>query len=109
MEETAEPKLTGPVLMSLATLIYGTVPPLVDLGRNPCQPRVRDTDGRRIGDMCFWGLYASAATTSLYGGALGDKGGVPPVMGVVDANLLGFSVAAVLLLAGWILARETRA
>ena len=50
----------------------------------------------------------SASTISLYGGALSDKGGVPPVLGM-DANIVVFSLALLLLLVGWLLAREKSA
>lgn len=56
-----------------------------------------------LGLCVYGGFMLSAATSSLYGGALTDKGGIPPIMGM-DANILGFSVALVILLAGWALA-----
>lgn len=52
------------------------------------------------------GFFVSAATHPLYGGALHDPGGVPPV-GAVDANLLGFAIALALVTVGWLLAPST--
>ena len=56
--------------------------------------------------ICIFGSFClSASTISLYGGALSDKGGVPPIMGM-DTNVVVFSLAALILLIGWFLARE---
>jgi hypothetical protein len=49
------------------------------------------------------GFFVSAATMKMYGGSLTDPGGVPPFHGV-DGNLIAFSVALLLSLAGWALA-----
>lgn len=131
----------GRILMTVATAIYGLVPPLVDLGdthalhpdwapharmhmvwllvtmssmavlalyfiwRHPDRPfGVRM--GGLLGFCAFGGFFVSAATAPLYGGSLHDKGGVPPVAGMIDANLLGFGVATALLLIGWRVARQ---
>ncbi len=61
-----------------------------------------------LGVCVYGGFMLSAGTLALYGGALSDVGGVPPVMGM-DANILGFSVALLMLLAGWFLARKGQA
>ena len=130
----------GRVLMTLATAVYGLVPPIVDLGVThalhpdwPPHARMhmvwllvtmssiavlalyfiwRHSDrqfGIRMGGLlglcAFGGFFVSAATTQLYGGSLHDKGGVPPIAGFIDANLLGFGVAVLLLLIGWRTAR----
>ena len=46
--------------------------------------------------MRLWWLLAQC----LHDLALSDKGGVPPIMGM-DANILVFSFALLLLLVGW--------
>lgn len=59
--------------------------------------------------LCVYGSFLLGAfTTSLYGGSPSDKGGVPPVMGM-DANILAFSFALLLLIVGWLLARKSDA
>lgn len=56
--------------------------------------------------LCVYGSFMlSAFTSPLYGGSMGDEAGVPLVMGL-DANIFGFSIALMLLLAGWFLARK---
>ena len=129
----------GRVLMTLATLIYGVIPPIVDLGSTHVlhpdwTPHARmhmvwllatmssiavlalyfiwrhgDRSfgirmGGLLGSCALGGFFVCAATVNLYGGSLSDKGGVPDVAGIVDANLLGFGAGAVLLLIGWRLA-----
>ena len=65
--------------------------------------------GRRmatgLGLLALMSFYASAATARLYGGALADTGGVAPIFGI-DANVLSFTLCAVLLLSGSRLARH---
>ena len=130
----------GRVLMTLATLIYGVIPPIVDLGATHVlhpdwTPHARmhmvwlvatmssmsllalyflwrhaDRSlgvlmGGLLGMCALGGFFVSAATAPLYGGSLSDKGGVPDVAGFIDANLLGFGIAAAMLLVGWFLAR----
>ena len=56
-----------------------------------------------LGLCVYGGFMLSAATITLYGGALSDQGGVPPVMGM-DANIFGFSQGMLMLLVGWVLA-----
>ena len=140
MESVAKSILIGRVLMTLATLLYGVLPPFVDLtethvfhsewtphsrlhmvwllGTNSAIALValyflwfhkaNRAFGVRLagilGLCVFGGFWLSASTTSLYGGALSDKGGVPPIMGM-DANILVFSFALLLLLVGWYFAR----
>lgn len=130
----------GRVLMTLCTVGYGFLPPLVDLGRTHVQhpdwtphsrmhmvwllatnfgvsvvalyllwfSGARATLGVRVAGLlgvCVYGGFVLAASTApLYGGALSDRGGVPPVMGV-DVNVLVFSLALLVLLAGWLMAR----
>jgi hypothetical protein len=129
----------GRILMTLATLIYGVIPPIVDLGATHVfhpdwTPHARMHMVWLLGTMssiavlalyflwahverrmgirmagilglcCLGGFFLSAATTPMYGGALNDVGGVPDVAGLVDANLLGFGIAALLLLVGWVMA-----
>ena len=68
----------------------------------------RATQGVRVAGllrMCVYGGFLLAASTApLYGGALSDRGGVPPVSGM-DLNVLVFSLSLLILLAGWFLAR----
>lgn len=139
-EGIAKSKLAGRVLMTVATLIYGVIPPFVDLtethvfhpewtphsrmhmvwllGTNSGLAvlalyflwlhKANSAFGVRLagilGVCVFGGFWLSASTVSLYGGALSDKGGVPPVMGM-DANVVVFSLALLILLVGWFLAR----
>ena len=139
-EGIAKSILAGRVLITLATLIYGVVPPFVDLtethvfhpewtphsrmhmvsllGTNSAIAilalyflwfhKANRAFGVRLagilGVCVFGGFWLSASTVSLYGGALSDKGGVPPIMGM-DANVVVFSLAVLSLLVGWFLAR----
>jgi hypothetical protein len=64
--------------------------------------------GGVLGLCVYGGFMLSAATISLYGGSLSDKGGVPPIMGM-DANIFGFSLGLLVLLVGWVLARARSA
>jgi hypothetical protein len=57
-----------------------------------------------LGLCVYGGFWLSVLTVSLYGGALSDKGGVPPIMGM-DTNVVVFLSAVLILLAGWFLAR----
>lgn len=144
MAETIKSAFAGRILMTLATLVYGVVPPFVDLGDTHVFHPDWTPHSRMhmvwllatmsaiavlvlyliwlhadqafgiwmagiLGICVLGGFYVSAATMSLYGGALADKGGIAPVMSAIDANLLGFSVTTALLLAGWFLARTRRA
>lgn len=140
MEGFSKSVLIGRVLMTLATLIYGVLPPFVDLtethvfhpewtphsrlhmvwllGTNSAIAflalyflwfhKVNRAFGVRLagilGLCVFGGFWLSATSTSLYGGSLSDKGGVPPILGM-DANILIFSLALFILLTGWFLAR----
>ena len=140
MEGFSKSVLSGRILMTLATLIYGVLPPFVDLtethvfhpewtphsrlhmvwllGTNSAIAflalyflwfhKVNSAFGVRLagilGLCVFGGFWLSATSTSLYGGSLSDKGGVPPILGM-DANILIFSLALFILLAGWFLAR----
>jgi hypothetical protein len=53
--------------------------------------------------VVFGAFYLSASTTSLYGGSLSDMGGgVGKGPFGIDANLFTFTVAAAVLVAGWI-------
>ncbi len=133
--------MLGRIIMTIATLMYGIIPPLVDLtethvfhpdwtpharmhmvwllGTNTSiamvalyflwlhqsslKLRVRLTGV--LGLCVYGGFMLSASTTAFYGGSLSDAGGVPPIMGM-DANILAFSLALLLLLAGWFLASK---
>ena len=59
--------------------------------------------------LCVYGsFFLSAFTMKLYGGSLSDvHGGVEAVMEGVDANVLTFSFATLLLLLGWFLCIKT--
>ncbi len=143
MQGTSKVILIGRVLMTLATLMYGLIPPFVDLtethvfhqdwtphsrmhmvwllGTNSTLAvvalfflwRYRENSalGVRLagvlGLCVYGGFMLSASTTSLYGGSLSDKGGVPPVLGI-DAKILAFSLGLLVLLLGWLLARAKR-
>jgi hypothetical protein len=122
VESIAKSILVGRVLMTLATLIYGVLPPFVDLtethvfhaewtphsrmhmvwllGTNSAIAvlalyflwlhKANSAFGVRLagilGLCVFGGFWLSASTISLYGGALSDKGGVPPVLGMVRTS-----------------------
>tara|TARA_R110000824_G_scaffold42623_4_gene125329 strand:- start:777 stop:1220 length:444 start_codon:yes stop_codon:yes gene_type:complete len=60
---------------------------------------------------CVLGAFLlAAATIPLYGGALTDPNGVPPIAEGVDANLVSFAAALLMVLTGWRLTvRETAA
>lgn len=130
--------MLGRIIMTIATLMYGVIPPLVDLtethvfhpdwtpharmhmvwllGTNTSIAMValyflwlhqsslnlRVRLAGVLGLCVYGGFMLSAFTTWLYGGSLSDAGGVPPIMGM-DANILVFSLALLLLLAGWFL------
>ncbi|HSW15062.1 MAG TPA: DUF6640 family protein [Solimonas sp.] len=139
-EHTGKLMLAGRVLMTLATLVYGVIPPFVDLTEThvfhpewPPHSRVHmvwllgtnsaiavlalsflwfhkanAAFGVRLAGMLglcvYGGFLLSASTASLYGGAMSDADGVPPIMDI-DANVLVFSLALAVLLVGWRLAR----
>lgn len=130
--------------MTVATLMYGVIPPFVDLtethvfhpdwspharmhmvwllGTNTAIAMAalyflwlhksdlafRVSLAGVLGLCVYGGFMLSASTTALYGGSLSDKGGVPPIMGM-DANIFAFSLALLLLLVGWFLARTSDA
>lgn len=136
----AKSQLAGRILMTIATINYGLIPPLVDFTEthvfHPDWPpharmhmvwllavntslsllslyflwlhSLKDTLGIRIagtlGVLVYGGFFISASTISFYGGALNDKGGVPPIMGI-DANIIGFTLATLIFLIGWYMAR----
>lgn len=142
MQSTSRTFSIGRILMTAATLIYGIIPPVVDLtethvfhpdwtphsrmhmvwllGTNSSLALIalfflwmykqdRAFGIRLAGTLglcVYGGFMLSAATTSLYGGSLSDKGGVPPIMGM-DANIFGFSLGLLVLIVGWIFARKS--
>lgn len=144
MKSSARVVFAGRIIMTLATLMYGVIPPLVDLtethvfhpdwtpharmhmvwllGTNTAIALValyflwlhksRLVVGVSLagvlGLCVYGGFMLSAFTTPLYGGSMSDKGGVPPVLGV-DANILAFSFALLLLIVGWLLAGRSDA
>jgi hypothetical protein len=144
MESISKSILIGRILMTLATLIYGVLPPFVDLtethvfhpewtphsrmhmvwllGTNSAIAvlalyflwlhKANSAFGVRVAGMLglcvLGGFWLSASTVSRYGGALSDKGGVPPILGM-DANIAVFSSALLVLLVGWFLARSKSA
>lgn len=125
--------------MTLATLVYGLIPPIVDFTETHVfhpewTPHSRmhmvwllvtnsslaalslnylwrqgNAAGIRmagiLGLCVYGGFMISVATIPLYGGALSDRGGVPPVFGI-DANIITFTLALLLLLGGWHMARR---
>ena len=140
MQNSSNVTLNGRILMTMATLMYGLIPPFVDLtethvfhpqwaaharmhmvwllGTNSTLAVValyflwlhkgNSSFGISLagvlGLCVYGGFMLSAATTSWYAGALSDKGGVPPILGL-DANIVGFSAGLLILLTGWFLAR----
>jgi hypothetical protein len=144
MESIPKSILIGRILMTLATLIYGAIPPFVDLtethvfhpewapharmhmvwllGTNSAIAvlalyflwlhKANSAFGVRLagilGLCVFGGFWLSVSAISLYGGALSDEGGVPPIMGM-DVNIVVFSLALLVLLVGWFLARARSA
>lgn len=144
MTKTSRAFMLGRIIMTVATLMYGVIPPLVDLtethvfhpdwtpharmhmvwllGTNTAIALVAlhflwlHKSGLAAGvrhagvlGLCVYGGFMlSALTISFYGGSMSDKGGVPPVLGV-DANILAFSLALLLLLVGWFLAGRSDA
>ena len=51
---------------------------------------------------CVLGAFLlAAATMPFYGSALSDANGVPPLAGGMDANLLTFGAALLMILVGW--------
>lgn len=141
MTNTSPAFMLGRIMMTVATLMYGVVPPFVDLtethvfhpdwtpharmhmvwllGTNTAIAMValyvlwRHKSSLAVGvrlagvlGLCVYGGFMlSALAASFYGGSLSDKGGVPPVLGM-DANILAFSLALLLLLVGWFLASK---
>lgn len=144
MQSTSNVTLNGRILMTMATLMYGLIPPFVDLtethvfhpewtphsrmhmvwllGTNSTLAVValyflwlKNENGSFginlagvLGLCVYGGFMLSAATMSMYGGSLSDKGGVPPILGL-DANILAFSTGLLILLIGWFLARSKSA
>lgn len=143
MDGTSKVATLGRIVMTIATLMYGVIPPVVDLTESHVfhpdwTPHARmhmvwllATNSTLaivalyflwlhradrifgagiagvLGVCVYGGFMLSAAATTLYGGSMSDRAGVPPVLGL-DANILAFSVALLLLLAGWFMARKAR-
>jgi hypothetical protein len=141
MDSIHKPGLPGLLLMTVATLVYGIIPPLVDLtethvfhhdwtphsrmhmvwllGTNSLisitslyflwlhkSDRLFGVRLAGILGICVYsGFWLSAASMSLYNGSLSDKLGVPTFMGI-DGNVITFSLALLILLSGWYLARK---
>jgi hypothetical protein len=57
------------------------------------------TGGALPGCIALGGFFVAALTRQLYGGALSEPEGVPPVAGM-DANLVAFTPALLIQLAG---------
>ena len=58
-----------------------------------------------LGVCVYGGFMLSAATMSLYGGGLTDvHGGIEGTLLGIDANLATFSIALIVLIAGWVMA-----
>lgn len=144
MKSSARIAILGRIFMTLATLMYGIIPPLVDLTETHVfhpdwTPHARmhmvwllgtNTAIALVALYFLWlhksrlavgvplagvmglcvygGFMLSAFTTPLYGGSMSDAGGVPPVLGL-DANILAFSFALLLLIVGWRLAGRSDA
>lgn len=144
MNTTSRTVLIGRIIMTIATLMYGVLPPFIDLtethvfhpdwtpharmhmvwllGTNTSiaalalyflwlhkpNPALGVRIASLLGLCVYGGFMLSASTISLYNGSMSDRGGVAPIMGM-DANIIGFSVAFLLLLVGWSLARKSDA
>ena len=144
MQSTSNVTLNGRILMTMATLMYGLIPPLVDLTETHVFHPEWTPHSRMhmvwllvtnstlavvalyllwlkrencsfgislagvLGLCVYGGFMLSAATMSMYGGSLSDKGGVPPIFGL-DANILAFSTGLLILLIGWFLTRAKSA
>ena len=57
-----------------------------------------------IGTIVLGSFMIAAIAMPLYGGALSDPDGVPPLASGIDANLVTFAAALVMVLTGWRLA-----
>ena len=127
----------GRILMTIATCIYGFIPPFVDFGSthatNPLwtgharfhvvwqvltmvcialislyllwlEPKNRQFATKMAGllGLSVLGVFEiNVLVRSLYNGTLADPNGVPPIMGIIDANLFVFTIALVVLIVGW--------
>lgn len=140
MHKTSSDVWLGQAIMTVATLVYGLGPLIIDLTATHVfhpewTPHARmhmvwllgintlialvalyflwlyksnafGVNLAGILGLCVYGSFMlSAFTSPLYGGSMGDEDGVPLVMGF-DANILGFSIALMLLLTGWFMARK---
>lgn len=140
MHKTSSHVWLGQAIMTVATLVYGLGPLIIDLtathvfhpewtpharmhmvwllGTNTLIALVAlyflwlykfvafGVNLAGILGLCVYGSFMlSAFTSPLYGGSMGDEAGVPLIMGL-DANILGFSIALMLLLTGWFLAKK---
>ena len=76
-------------------------------------PRASTPEGTLLGAAIMaailGGFLIAAATRSLYGGSFADASGVPPIAGVLDGNLLAFSILFLLLIVAVVLARRPAA
>ena len=61
-----------------------------------------------IGTAVLGAFMVAALTMTLYGGALSDPNGVPPLANGIDANLITFAAALIMVLAGWRVAGRDR-
>ncbi|MES2794373.1 MAG: hypothetical protein V4683_00335 [Bacteroidota bacterium] len=131
----------GKVLMTMATMIYGFVPPFADFNQTHAENplwlghakfhvvwQVIITFGLSLlGLYLLWskntekgfsikisfilglivlgGFLSNATITHLYGGALSDPNGVPPIFSNIDANLFVFSIGFVFLLVGFFMTK----
>ena len=76
-----------------------------------CGPRAGTSEGVRTGGTIMTailgGFMVAAVTKSFYGGTFADANGIQPVGGVIDANLLAFSILFVMLIAAHVMSRPS--
>ena len=71
------------------------------LWRGPQAGRIGVHVSGAISSCVLGAFMLAAATMPLYGGALSDPDGVPPLANGMDLNLLTFGAALLLILVGW--------
>jgi hypothetical protein len=142
MAASSPPARAGRIVMTVATAIYGFVPPFADFDAthalNPLWPGharyhvvwqviitfwlavlglfllwTKSTERKfatkisfLLGLIVLGGFLCNAAVRHLYGGALTDANGVPPILFGWHANLTLFSVGFVILLIGYWMTRS---
>ncbi len=78
------------------------------LWRAPAGARTGVMIAGSISSGVLGAFMVAAMTMPLYGGALSDPGGVQPLAGGLDANLVSFAAALAMVVLGWRLASATQ-